>query len=217
MRATGAAALLTLALAVPASAPAAEWQVSLYSGSQGAADSTVSGNDNGTPFRFTAGWEGRPTAAPPYWGLRATRWDGDWGWGAEFTHAKVYADDATLAASGFSTLEFTDGLNIATVNLARRWPGAGRLTPYAGAGLGISVPHVEVQAPTAASKTFEYQLAGPAARAFAGLDIALSGHWSALVEAQATYSLNQASLDGGGRLRTDILTGAVNIGLSYSF
>ncbi|MEO0498621.1 MAG: lipid A oxidase, partial [Pseudomonadota bacterium] len=34
----------------------------------------------------------------------------------DFTHAKVYGDAATLAANGLTTLEFTDGINMLTLN-----------------------------------------------------------------------------------------------------
>ena len=87
---------------------------------------------------------------PPHYGLRATWWmESDWGVGVDFNHLKVYADDETLAETGLDHFEFTDGLNIVTANVLRRFPDAlggrlGRVTPYLGGGLGVSVPHVEV-------------------------------------------------------------------------
>ncbi|MEO0914733.1 MAG: lipid A oxidase, partial [Pseudomonadota bacterium] len=147
---------------------AAEYEINLYTGYQTSPHSDVSGVDEtGTPFNFTAGWEGRSFEAPPYYGVRITRWqDNDWGFGLEFTHAKVYADDETLADSGFDTLEFTDGINIVTLNAARRFELSDRWSAHAGLGLGVSVPYVEVVTPSG-GETFEYQLTGPAVRWYA--------------------------------------------------
>lgn len=200
-----------LALALTAALPlAAEDVVSVYSGAQMAPDSRVRMPGQS----FDADWQGESGKAPPYWGLRWTRWRGDLGWGVEFTHAKVKASDATLAGAGLDRLEFTDGLNIATVNLMRRWPQAG-FTPYAGAGLGVAMPHVEVTRPQ--GRTYGYELTGPAVRWFAGASRDLNDNWSVFAEYQGTYSRNMADLDGGGKLKTNITTHAINIGLGYSF
>ena len=62
---------------------------------------------------------------PPYYGARITWWgQGKFGWGFETTHDKIYANDETLANAGFRRLEFTDGLNIITVN--GLWRGQAR-------------------------------------------------------------------------------------------
>lgn len=164
---------------------------------------------------FSAEWDGESFKMPPYWGLRWTRWQGDWGWGAEFTHAKVKASDATLAKAGLDRLEFTDGLNILTVNLQRRWQPQRGVTPYLGAGIGAAIPHVELERPE--GRTFEYQLTGPAIRWFAGVSRDFSDTWLGFVEYQGTFSSNTADLTGGGKLDTDITTHAVNIGLGYRF
>ncbi len=109
--------LITVALWRFSGAALAEDQFSVYGGIQSAPHSGVTGNDPGGvgKFDFTAGWEGRSFEMPPYWGLRWTRWQTDtFGWGVDFNHTKVYADDETLAESGFSHFEFSDGLNIVT-------------------------------------------------------------------------------------------------------
>ncbi len=198
----------------------ADTQFSIYGGIQQASPSVVSGKDStGSPFNFTANWQGNSFTAPPYYGLRATHWlaAGDWGLALEFTHTKIYADDATLAASGFEILEFTDGLNILTINAMRRFDTVFGLRPYAGAGIGISVPHVEVQTTSAGPVTFEYQLAGPSARALAGVEYDIGGSWSVFGEVNATYSENDTTLTGGGNLSTDVFTQAVNFGASFRF
>ncbi|QHQ35975.1 outer membrane protein [Algicella marina] len=208
-------AILMLA-AMPATA--AEYEINLYTGLQESPHSEVSGTDEtGTPFDFTAGWNGNSFEAPPYYGARVTRWqDNNWGFGLEFTHAKVYADDETLADSGFSVLEFTDGINIVTVNASRRFELSERWSAHAGLGLGVSVPHVEVTTPGGA-ETYEYQLTGPAVRWFAGASYSLTERWSVYGEYGGTYSVNNADLEGGGSLDTNILTNAVNVGVGFSF
>lgn len=188
----------------------AETVISAYGGVQTAPHSSLTLNGD----KFTAGWDGKSLTAPPYWGARLTRWNGDWGWGAEVTHAKIYADDKTLARAGTDHLEFSDGMNIATVNLLRRWPQAG-FTPYAGGGLGVAVPHVEVG--TGPGRTFEYQLTGPAMRAFAGVSWPLGERWEAMAEYQFTYSRHDADLTGGGNLKTNVITNALNVGIGWRF
>ncbi|MEM6466577.1 MAG: outer membrane beta-barrel protein [Pseudomonadota bacterium] len=209
---------LVAACAISAATTAvAEWEVSFYTGYQTAPHSGVTGEfGNGKPIDVSAGWEGRSFEAPPYYGLRATRWSGPWGFGAEFTHTKVYADDETLQKGELERLEFTDGLNALTVNAIRRWD-RGAFTPYAGGGLGVAIPHVDVQEMGSSEKTFEYQLVGPAARAFAGVSYSFATNWAVFGEYQMTYSMVDAELDGGGSLETDIITNALNIGLSYRF
>lgn len=212
-----AASLAAMAWVSPAAAQA-EYEINLYTGFQTAPHSTVSGTDEtGAPFSFTAGWEGRSFEMPPYYGARVTRWTGsDWGLGLEFTHTKVYGDDETLAASGFSVLEFTDGLNILTVNAARRFDLPGRWSTHGGLGVGISVPHVEVTTPGGA-QTLGYQLTGPAVRLFAGVSYEISDRWSIFGEYSGTFSRNTADLEGGGTLETDVITNAVNLGVGFSF
>lgn len=119
----------SLKLAVAASAismatPAlAEFELSAYTGWQNANDSTVTGTypQTGAQIDATVGWDGKSFEAPPYYGLRGTWWRTDnFGWGVEFTHSKVYAEEDDARAISFSGLEFTDGLNILTANAMYR-------------------------------------------------------------------------------------------------
>jgi len=208
----------TLAVLAALPAHAAELEFSVYSGLQEAQDSRVSGVDEtGAPFSASIDWGGKSFAAPPYYGVRIMRrGNSGWAFGLEVTHDKVYPDDAGLAATGFDHLEFTDGLNIITLNADRAFGIAPAWTAYAGAGLGVAVPHVETITP-AGVRTWEYQLTGPAARWYLGLRRQLTESLSAFGEYQGTYSSNDADLVGGGRLETDIVTHALNIGLTYSF
>jgi lipid A oxidase len=208
--------LLCLLAASPA---LGENQISVYGGIQEASPGQVSGTAQGVPFDFSVDWQGDSFRMPPYYGLRATHWfdDSPFGLALEFTHTKAYADDATLESSGFSVLEFSDGLNSLTLNAMQRFAGYGRFTPYAGVGVGLSIPHVEVQASPSSPQTFEYQLAGPSVRALAGVEYEISESWSVFGEFNATWSDNQADLAGGGSLSAEIVTQAVNIGASFRF
>ncbi|AEM42155.1 lipid A oxidase [Ketogulonicigenium vulgare] len=212
------AALVAMAV-FPASIAMAEVELGVYGGVQSAPHSTVTidGDSVLADRDFTAGWDGNSLEAPPYWGIRATWWRHDnIGFGLDFTHAKVYADGQTLANSGLDTLEFTDGLNILTLNIYRRWPEALSFgTPYVGGGLGIAIPHVEVEG--AGSSTLGYQVTGPAASWVAGLSYPIADNWSVFGEYKGTYSMNTADLDTGGTLESNIITNAVNVGVTFSF
>ena len=223
------ACVVSTSLLAPVSA-AAEWELSFYIGTQSAPHSDVEGEISDgmggfTSFSDNVGWEGRPFETPPYYGIRATKWINETtGWGVELNHAKVYADDESLAVlnaqAGITDLEFTDGLNLVTVNYMRRFPDSlsgflSNLTPYAGAGLGVAIPHVDVS--NANSRTFEYQLTGPAAVWMAGASYPISESFSGFVEYKGSYSSNTAELEGGGELETNIITNALNFGLSFNF
>jgi len=205
-------------LAALPTATLAETVVSIYGGLQSLPHSNVTGTDqDSSDFAFTAGWEGRPFAMPPYYGIRATKWiDDSWGYALDFTHSKAYADDETLASSGFSVLEFTDGINVLTLNALRRFQTERRWTPYVGFGLGISMPHVEIT-PTTAIETFEYQYGGLAAQFQLGVDYALDDKWSLFTEYKMNYVMIDVDMTGGGNLQTNLVVNAFNFGVSRSF
>ena len=214
-------ALSVLILSFAAAAPvAAETELSIYTGWQTSPHSRVTGEFPGTGADYDAliGWDGKSFAMPPYYGLRGTWWRSpSLGFALEFTHAKVYAPDDERDALGFDRLEFTDGLNIVTANAMYRWSDAwNSLTPYVGAGIGVAVPHVDVET-ASGFKTFGYQYTGPAARLIAGVTYDLNERYALFGEYQFTYSNNSADLDGGGTLKSDIITNALNIGLSFRF
>lgn len=213
-------ACLTLSVLTTAAPVLSEVTFGVYGGYQDGSHSGVliTGDPIIEDIQFTAGWEGRPFSAPPYYGLRATWWTGsDWGFGLDINHAKVYADDETLAASGLEHFEFSDGLNYVTLNAYRRWTGAWDqgTSPYLGVGLGAAVPHVEVT--QGASHTFEYQLTGPAIVLMAGVERPLNDNWTIFGEYKFGYSQNSVSLSSGGTLDVDIVTNAINVGVSYAF
>lgn len=173
----------------------------------------------GADFNELFGWEGRSGELPPYYGVRATWWQNDkWGYGVEFSHNKVYANRSDRENLGFSRLEFTDGLNIVTLNVSRRWQDQwGSFTPYVSGGLGVAIPHVDVRHDASDSRTYEFQYTGPAMRLTAGASYAINDRYSVFGEYQFTYSHNEVDLDEGGSFETDIKTNALNIGVSMSF
>ncbi|MFP7571017.1 outer membrane protein [Marivita sp. S2033] len=211
-----------LALGGLATPALAEMELSIYSGWQTAPHSRVKGDYPGTGAEFDKliGWEGRSFEMPPYYGVRGTWWKNErLGFGLEFTHTKVYAPDDEKADIGFSDLEFTDGLNIVTVNAYQRWPGLwaeGKITPYVGGGVGVAVPHVDIDTTTGLD-TYEFQLTGPAARVTAGVSYDLNDRFAVFGEYQFTYSSNDVDLPEGGSLGTDIKTNALNVGLTLKF
>ncbi|OLP54566.1 lipid A oxidase [Rhizobium rhizosphaerae] len=202
-----------------AGAARADMVLSAYGGSQWAAPGTVETSD-GT--RFSADWKGRSFSAPPYYGFRGTWWLNDFGLSdfgvsLDYAHAKVYADDATFRRTpGWTTLEFTDGLNVLTLNGLYRFQDATRdWTPYVGLGAGINIPHVEVTRPS--GRTFEYQVGGATLQAQAGVDYKITEHWSAFAEYKANYSFVDVDIDSGAKLKTDVFTHGINLGVSFHF
>lgn len=214
----GMAALLSMTAVATA-----EVQISAYGGYQTAADSDVSITGPSFNQRFNAAWDGKSFAMPPYYGVRGTWWIPQYeGYGIslDFTHAKVYGNAATLAANNLTELEFTDGINTLTLNgmyrFEQRYLG---LRPYLGAGLGINIPHVEVDRNNALApgRAYGYQLGGPTAQVQAGLEFDLTERISAFAEYKFNYNWVNVSVDGGDRLKTNIATNAINFGLSFRF
>ena len=208
-----------LAATLPLAARA-EVELSVYGGWQTAPHSDVAiRGDGALPDQdFTARWQGRSFEAPPYYGLRATWWqDQSLGYGVDFTHAKIYAHEDTLAAAGLDHLEFSDGINYLTANVYYRWQDAlmGRATPYVGGGLGVAIPHVEVRGN--GSETWGYQVTGPAVALMAGVTYPINDNWSVFGEYKGVYSENTADLEEGGTLSTDVVTNALNVGVSFNF
>ena len=120
----------------------AENEVSIYSGYQTLPHANLNGTAYGDAIDKTIGWEGKSFSSPPYYGLKYVNWDYNIGYGIEFTHAKAYAPASEMPAN-FSRLELTDGLNLITANAYKRWDG-NLYNPFIVAGLGISVPHVDI-------------------------------------------------------------------------
>lgn len=213
---TRLAAALLIAFLLPIQA-FAQVELSFYGGAQSAPASDVAirddviGNDD-----FRVQWEGRSFTAPIYYGIRATQWQTpSFGYGLDFAHNKIYPQDGQLPA-GYSRLEFTDGLNTLTLNAYRRWSNVlGDVSPYVGGGVGLAIPHVEVSA--TGSRTYGFQITGPAATWVAGASMPINDQFSVFGEYKGTFSSNTGDLDSGGTVATDVFTNALNLGVSFNF
>jgi lipid A oxidase len=220
MRIRGISAIGFICFSLAALPAAADPVLSVYGGYQTAPHSNVSVSD-GT--EFTAGWEGQSFEPPPYWGVRGTWWLNDFGHdeiglAIDFSHTKVYADKDTLnnKTPGWTHFEFTDGLNLLTANVLYRFQKTGRAwTPYVGIGAGVDIPHVEVTRPS--GKTWDYQLGGISGQLMAGIDYRFTEHISAFTEYKLNYSHVNVDIDSGDTLKTNLLTHAINVGISYHF
>lgn len=197
----------------------AEQSISIYGGYQDAPHSVVDVTDiDGSSYSFTADWEGKSLAMPPYYGIRYTNWAwGDMGFALDFVHSKVYASDKTLADTGYETMEFTDGINVLTLNAVKRFAAIGSMRPYIGAGLGINHPHVELKSPLMSEKTFEYQHGGISATGFGGVNYAITDHIGLFSEIKFDYDMLDVEMGDGGSYKTNLFTHALNVGLSYNF
>ncbi|MBY0562526.1 hypothetical protein [Hyphomicrobium sp.] len=136
-------------------------------------------------------WYTLPFENPLYYGVRLQRWfTGRFGSMLDFTHSKVYAPlDQEANFEGtfdgkpvpptakprdyFKKLEWTHGHNMLTLNAMIRLPSLGIVSPYLGAGAGLSFPHSEIYPKTDPSRTYEYQYTGPAGQALFGLEFRL--------------------------------------------
>jgi lipid A oxidase len=214
-----AGALVTALSAAPA---LAEVQISVYGGMNSNFSSKGELNGPVTDER-TFDWEGKSFQMPPYWGAQLTYWfnrGASWGIAIDYTHAKAYADlnfaDPTVP---YSHLEFSDGNNLALLNLMYRFEPimGGRAVPFVGIGGGVAIPHVEVTLKAPFSRTFEYQLAGGAAQVLAGLEFKLDEAWSVFAEGKLSYSHLDTELENGGKFKTYLWSPQLAIGLSYRF
>jgi lipid A oxidase len=137
-------------------------------------------------------WFTKPFDNPLYYGARIQRWleGGRLGMMLDFTHSKAYAPfeaektfEGTLDGKPvppkakvddyFDKLEWSHGHNMLTLNGLIRLPSLGIISPYAGLGAGVSLPHSEIHLKTDPHRTYEYQYAGPTAQALFGLELRL--------------------------------------------
>jgi len=223
----------------------ADTTASLLIGTAWTTDSGVryAPNDSTSLTYEDVAWETDPFGTPPYYAFRITHWldrAPEWGWAADFTHAKMISepnrqvrvtgmrdgvaiDQVERVGDTFQELEFSDGHNLLTLNVLRRWQpfatDAGssirRSSLYVGGGAGVAVPHVEVN--TLDSLVHEYQYAGPAAQFMTGAGMPINEHFSLQVEYRLTWAELDTNLNGGGSLSTDALTHHLNFGVGFDF
>jgi len=242
-RITFAIAAATISLALTPAAAEGQFAFGVYLGRSSTLDSDVRLRQPGdTDLTFhDVGWYDESWVNPKYYGFRIAYWKRStprWGLMLDFTHAKIYAelaatvrvtgtrdgqpvDDLETLSNTFPELAMSHGLNTLTVNAVYRWlgrngsRGARRLTPYVGFGIGIAVPHVEVQ--TGDSVTAEYQLAGPTVQGLGGLDFRIAWGFSIFAEYRINYANLSADLTGGGSLMLAPWTNHLSTGLTFSF
>jgi hypothetical protein len=171
-------------------------------------------------------WYTDPFKSPIYYGARVQRWfaGGRTGGMIDFIHSKAFAPlneetgfSGTLdgqplpprarIADIVNKLEFSHGHNMLLFNGLLRLPGIGpRVSPYAGAGVGASLPHTEIHLTNGGHpRTYEYNYAGPAGQALLGVEIRLA-RVSFFVEYKFTYADYEAPLSqmNGSWLPLDI-------------
>ena len=196
----------------------------------------------GTDLKFhDVSYQGKDFQSPLYYGAHLTYFPpqiSHWGFGVEFFHAKLYLNtDETVHVTGaregtrvddhepvgdtINAFNISHGLNFLTADVLYRWflgqrghDFLGRFQPYAGAGIGVVIPHVES---TIGSVHFEqYQWHGPGAQGFVGTNFDLTRHWSMFIE----YKLSYADLDlsiPGGSISLTPWTHHFVTGLSFRF
>lgn len=238
------AALLVAVVCFHLPAAQAELEFALYGGHTHVPDTGV--EYRAGQIRLTlhdVSWESRPFVSPIYYGLRLTYWserNRQAGVSLDFAHPKIYADDTqSVAITGSRQGETVDaeepvgntlqsfnnshGLNLLTLNALYRWnPDAaraaswsGRLQPYLGVGGGIAYPHVEVTVD--GQRTYEYQTAGAAIQAQAGVRYAMTESFGLFTEYKYNRAWLDESLNGGGSVRLQPHIHQFVFGIAYTF
>ncbi len=204
---------------------ALSFELSLYGGFNNAAHSSVSFYNAKSSYGVTDGkystdgWEAESFKSPIYYGYRLSFTKDDYSnieFALDFNHSKV---KAKTIPSDLKRLEFTDGINTLTANIFYKPESISvsnfEIEPYYGLGLGIAYPHVDVEG--ANSKTYDYQYTGAAYQIMLGAKKQIVDSWKTFVEYRVTYTPIEADLDGGGRIKTNILNNQVSLGITYLF
>lgn len=194
--------------------PGVETVVGAYGGAPYTYPSPVTIGRPGDSFTMDpVHWYTDPFHNPIYYGARIIRWfSGRAGLMLDFIHSKAIAErDKETSFSGtidgkplpprarisdfVNKLEFSHGHNMLMLTGLMRLPGLGpRLSPYAGLGGGVLLPHTEVElAQGNHPRTYEYNFAGPTGQALVGLEIRLS-RMSFFIEYKFTYADYEAPL-----------------------
>ena len=197
----------------------------------------------GTDLAFhNVSYKGKDFQSPPYYGARLLCFRSEqshWGFGAEFFHAKLYLNtEDTVRVTGtlagrpvdayervgdtINSFNLSHGLNFLTADVMYR--GAlgergndflGRFQPYIGVGVGAVIPHVESIIGGVGYE--KYQWHGPGVQTFAGMNFALTRHWSLFAEYKFSYAnLDHLSIPGGS-ISVTPLTHHIVSGISFRF
>jgi lipid A oxidase len=242
--------VLGVAVCLANAASAGTLQVSVYGGWNGSFNSDANFTGPNTDWTVhNIPWDGvsfAKSGGAPYYGYRLTYWPTAWhnfGIALDYTHAKIRAvRDATVSYSGtingvndsttngsaqiqdlFDVLEYTDGLNLIFADGLYKLRTVGMFHPYVGAGLGISIPHVEETGVGGGSgtppfhRTFAYEFGGAAAEGLIGADVQLTKRISVFGEYKLSWAKVDSPLTGGYRIHTTTITNHLLAGLSFSF
>ncbi len=223
--------------ALPIARP--EMQVGLYIGKSFSPPSDVTMKaPGGTDITLKdVEWKSESFKPSPYYGGRGIDWNSKFpalGVMVDYTHAKATAIRTQIVSqtgrrngrevppvepfsATFRKLEFTHGLNFLTLNGVIRAAGLNRrIVPYAGLGIGFSVPyvHVRVHGRPRSEQVLEAQMTGTAFQLFGGIEwrVFKSDRISAFTEYKLTYTTNDVKLHNGGTLKANILVHQFNIG-----
>ena len=221
----------------------AEDMFSLHIGNAWTRASDVTLTDGSSELKLSdVEWQSKAGEPPPYYSIRYTHFFDQapgWGFNVDVLHAKMISVlDQDVAVQGnlagtpvsgvdalgntFTRLEFSDGLNIVSLNAMRRWrpfaeTGEGSLaasSAYVSAGAGLAIPHAEIETELAA--TYGYQYSGPAAQIAAGFNYPVNDRFSLFTEYRFTWTNVEAQLDNGWRLETDAMSHHLNVGIAFS-
>jgi lipid A oxidase len=186
-------------------------------------------------------WDDESFQMQIYYGWRFTHFlkaDPRWGIALDFFHYKVFSDaDQVLPVSGqrngtpvsgrerlgdtLPKFSMSHGVNYLTLNGVRRWRlrcEAGkkwedvRLQPYAGAGIGAVIPHVEAE--IGGRRIGEYQWRGPGFQLFVGASYRLASRWRLFGEYKFTHTSITVDVPGGDA-HTTLDTHHLVLGGSY--
>jgi lipid A oxidase len=226
----------------------AEFVLSAFSGVSSAFDSDLHLHENnGNDLTFhDASYKTRDFESPQYYGGRLTYFlsrESHWGFGVEFFHSKIYLDtgksyQVTGTRNGapvngtepgsntFYDFNCSHGLNYLTADTFYRFflgqPDTflHRFQPYLGAGVGITIPHVEVE--LANQPRFEeYQFGGLGVQGIAGLSFSITKHIQLFSEYKFTYAdLDKLTFSNGetsGTISLDSMANHFVFGASYRF
>ncbi len=246
----GTAGLLTATFLLATTRTArAEFVISGFSGISSAYDNDLHLHENnGSDLTFhNASYQTHDFDSPLYYGARLTYFlsrQSHWGFGLEFFHSKVYLDtgssfhvtgtrggapvnDTEPASNTFYDFNCSHGLNYLTADAFYRFFLAdpdknflGRFQPYLGAGLGITIPHVEVEL-TGLPRFEQYEFGGLGAQAIAGLSFSVTKHIQLFTEYKFTYAdLDKLDFSNGitsGNISLDSMANHLVFGASYRF
>jgi lipid A oxidase len=226
----------------------AEFVISGFSGVSSAFNSDLNLHENnGNDLTFhDASYKTHDFNSPLYYGGRLTYFlsrESHWGFGLEFFHSKVYLDEASSyhvtgtrdgapvndtepAANTFYDFNCSHGLNYLTADTFYRFflgqpeNFVHRFEPYLGAGVGITIPHVELEL-TNEPRFEQYEFGGLGVLAIAGVSFDITKHIQLFTEYKFSYAhLDKLDFNNGmtsGTISLDSMANHLVFGASYRF